>query len=305
MHSVRLTRWLIYVASAVAIAVTIGMTSLHLWSAFADSRVPPPEFIAAAMKDQERAAMALEVRYSWKTTGTIGEKPPVDVETIFNAYYVRTPKAIFLKEEVAGKVDPTVDTSNVYVANYTRTGSYHRVTGQYRELREHHDGSPATGKVTHDVKRLLALMTPVESVVGYFASTSLYFLVEQGSVLEKQEIDGHDCWGVAYDVTPGIQRHVIWVDPDIGFCPRRIDLILQNQLRRSKTMRLYRELGYGVWFPKEVVQENFSETGKLESTRTIKVQDAKLVSIAEVKTEIVFPPGAVIEGDEELDGQAR
>lgn len=301
MHRVRLIRWLTYLVCAVAIAITVGMTHFHLWSPCADSTAPPPEFIAAAMKDQEKPGMALEVQYSWKSTGTIGQTHPVEAEIVRERYYVRTPKVIFLREKVTRDFAPTADTSNLYTANYTTTRLYNRSTGQYRELTERDDGLPPEGINTHNPGlNTLPQMTTVESVIGYFGSASLYSLVEHGAVLEKKKIDNHDCWGVAYDV-PGVsQRHVIWVDPSIGFCPRRIELVTNDHLRRRKTMRLYTELANGVWFPKEVVYEEFSKAGELTTSRTIEVADARLVPLDEhVKLRIEFPPGTVLDSDEE------
>lgn len=304
MNRMQLVRRLIFLACAVAAVTAIRITYSRIPSASAANIAPTPEFMAAAMKDQEKPGMAVEVQYSWTTSAKSGETSSADVETTVDTYYVRAPRFIFSKQAFTGHVDPATDTSNVYIANYTTSALYNRITGRYRELRTHDSGGPAQGKVTYDTWDVLMPMTTVESVVGFFASTSLYFMVEHGYLKEqKKEIDGHECWGVAYDEDPGIQGHVIWVDPKIGFCPRRIDLVLKNKLRVSKTMRLYRELGQGVWFPKEVVVDDFSKTGEHVSSRAITEIEARLVPVdEESKLKLEFPPGVVIDSDE---GEAK
>ena len=298
----------------VAIVALIGyrLWSVHKAPLPAAGTPPSAKFIAEAMKNQEKPGMALQARYSWKNSGIIREKPRVEEEAVSDVYYVRTPETIFLKEKVTKNFRPAAHASAVHDANSTVTSSYNRTTGEYRELTTRDDGSPPQG-ITDNIKthlsmvsRLMVLMhistyntrgdlegmTRVESVVDYIFGAPLYRLVKTGAVLEKKEIDGHNCWAVVHDTIPDVQRCVIWVDPDIGFCPRRIDLIMKKQLRRGQTMRDYQKIGDGVWFPKEVVFEAFSKTGKPEEKYKITVKDAKLVPIGpKVELQVTFPPG--------------
>jgi hypothetical protein len=290
------------------------LRSVHRVSVRAAGTPPSAESVAAAMENQEKPGMSLQVRYSWKSSSAV-TKPGVRAKMVTDCYYVRTPEAIFLKERVIrdSGLSP-VTTPGRFSGSYTATKSYDRATGEYRELTKF-DGSPPQG-VTDSIKTHLNMvsrlmvrmnlsyhgtsedleqMTRVESVVDYIFGASLYEIVRDGIVLEKKKIDGHNCWAVVHDTIPDVQRCVIWVDPDIGFCPRRIDLIMNKQLRRSQTMRDYRQIGNGVWFPREVVFEAFSKTGKLHERSTITVDDARLVRVGpKVKLQVTFPPGVDI-----------
>ena len=238
--------------------------------------------------------MALEVRFSWET---IKAYPP-RIRTVVDSYYVRTPNAVFLKEKYTNHLDPKADYSRSLIDNHTTVELYDRNTGQYRETSKF-DSCPTTeGKVTYETWTLLSSMTSVESVVDFFGNTSLYHLAEHGSVTGKKQIDGHDCWGIAYDEDPGIQGHVIWVDPKIGSCPRRVDLVIKNKIRRTKTMRGYHEIDKGIWFPQEVVYRTYSKTGALKTTAKITVTSAKLVPIDRTaKLKVEFPPDTILDDD--------
>lgn len=244
--------------------------------------------------------MALQVRYrlSRKIEDLSGKKP-VTGQVVQDRYYVRTPQVIFMKEKITRSYDPGVDTTHLFTATSTVTTAYDRVKRSYRKMMKSDNGLPAEGIVAqHPNPNDMEDLTRVESVVGYSASADLYWLIKSGTVLQKREnVDGHSCWGIAYDTVPDVQRHVIWVDPDIGFCPRRVDLILQKQLRIRRTMSDYRDIGCGVWFPREVVFETFSKTGSLQLKDRVRVDDAEIAPIdSKTKLGIEFPPGTVIDG---------
>lgn len=42
---------------------------------------------------------------------------------------------------------------------------------------------------------------------------------------------------------------MVWVDPSIGFCPRRIDYYAGEERYISTRISDYKELSAGVWFP--------------------------------------------------------
>ena len=281
----------------VVLAVAFWLTGSRPWSAYAEDTAPSPEFISAAMRNQEQPGKALVATYTLESSEIFSEKTRAEVKTVRDMYYVRTLEAMYLKEKVTNKTAAEADISDIDITNRTIERSYNRISGEYRELTEWDSGTPASGIDTHKPElNALGLMTPVESVVGYFGSASFYYLVEHGTVLEKKEIDGHDCWGVAYDVPGVLQRHVVWVDPDIGFCPRRIELILNNKLRRCKSLCDYHKIGENVWFPKEITYERFSKTGEPEPSSTIKVANAKLIPLEpDIKLRVHFPPGTSVE----------
>ena len=297
MHSRRIIMTMVCAVFIIALAVAFGLTGSRLWSVYAEDTAPSPEFIAAAMRNQEQPGMALVTTYTLERSEIFSEKTRAEIKTVRDMYYVRTLEAMYLKEKVTNTAAAEADTSDIDITNYTVERSYNRTSGEYRELTERDNGAPASGIDTRKPElNALGLMTPVESVVGYFGSASLYYLVEHGTVLDKKEIDGHDCWGVAYDVSGVLQRHVVWVDPDIGFCPRRIELILNNQLRHCKSLCDYHKIGENVWFPKEIMYERFSKTGESVTSSTIKVTDIKLIPLEpDIKLRVHFPPGTSVE----------
>lgn len=307
MHRLRMSTSAMRTAQIVLVVAVLAVVGASVRSVLATNVVPTPEFIAAAMKNQEKAGLSLQVRYSDSTriNGVIADKH-VTGEVVRNGCYIRNPETMFLKEEVTRNYDPGVDTTDLLVASSTVTTSYDRLTHEYRRRVAWNDGSPPQGVDTYDpTPNDMDDLTRVESVASYSTGASLLRLVKSGTVLQKREtVDGHSCWGVAYDTIPDVQRHVIWVDPDIGFCPRRIDLILNKQLRRSKTMRDYRELGYGVWFPKEVLFETFDKTGRLEDRHSIKVKEAAIVPLdRQAVLQVDIPSAERAKCDQPRDGQ--
>lgn len=290
----------------VALLAAVAAAGLRLLPVHAQATVPSPEFIVAAMKNQEKPGLALHVRYSRKDGGVVGT-PGLRADMVWDDYYIRTTDTIFLKEKVTTTFEPAADIPSAQLSSYsyTSTSLYDRATGELRELIAWDDGSPASGKVTHRLSGQLASVASVESVVSYIVNTPLYDVVKAGQVLDKKElVDGHSCWGVALDVVSGVQRHVVWVDPDIGFCPRRIDTLLQGRLRDRKTLRDYQEVGYGIWFPMGLEFEQFSKTGQPLPVKKVAVTDARVLPIdSSARLEIKMPAGARVDYDLSTTGQ--
>ena len=281
-----------------AALIATGVAYVRVVLASPAEVVPTPDFIAAGMKDQEKPGMALEVRYPWKTTRVSSSN--IEIETTIDTYYVRTPKFIYRRREFTNHADPSMDIPRVYGPDYTTTSLYNRTTREYRELRQEEGGAPPQGRITYETYNILPQLTSVESVVTFIQSKSLYSVVEEGTMIGKRTIDGHDCWGVSYTAVLGSIDYVIWVDPEIGFCPRRIDLVSKGMVRHSETMREYEEIAKGVWFPMEVVETRFDKDGKQTWSTDVKDIKARLVPLEEdAKLKLDFPPGTIIRRDEE------
>ena len=143
----------------------------------------------------------------------------------------------------------------------------------------------------------------------------LYERILSGDVLpEQEEIDGHPCWRV--DLTQPRVRHSIWVDPDVGYCPRRIEIVPAGDegpmAIKVISYQDYTELAAGIWFPMKHVLE-FPVAPSPEGT-TASVQpapgypdslnEANIVPLTERKTETriaseatagkVFPKDALL-----------
>jgi|GEM_PF-5978660 len=82
-------------------------------------------------------------------------------------------------------------------------------------------------------------------------SQALVEALKRGEVADSQEtVDGHACWRV---VIPSrevkYERFVVWVDPSIGFLPRRIAFVGDRGRSSFQSFTNYKQLRPGVWFP--------------------------------------------------------
>lgn len=191
--------------------------------------MPTPEFIAAALRHQEfSCGQSLEVLYEQEITkrdGSISKS---------SCRYVRTPEALLRerkREDYAGKE------------------SIDRANGEWRYL------YTVSGRTTGEIRSIPG---------GQFCDTQcidpqLYYLgrpgqlanaVKLGEIAEtKEQVDGHECWRI--EVRASDRKHVIWVDPNIGFCPRRVEGIMtgSGDAYSSASFHDYKAVGDGVWFP--------------------------------------------------------
>ena len=93
--------------------------------------------------------------------------------------------------------------------------------------------------------------------------------------------------------TLSVERHVVWVDPEIGFCPRRVETRWKAGSYLSTTFEDYREVHNGVWFPmKQEVRVVYSD-GELVSTN--RVQEVHVGAAFKKEDLLVqFPTGTKI-----------
>ncbi|MCX6344100.1 MAG: DUF881 domain-containing protein [Armatimonadetes bacterium] len=69
----------------------------------------------------------------------------------------------------------------------------------------------------------------------------------------KEDVDGFQCWRV--DIAPKVkafEKYAVWVDPNIGFCPRLIKIIGKTSPPIVIAFKDYKQVGAGVWFPKKL-----------------------------------------------------
>lgn len=209
-------------------------TSTDIHASSGQDGAPTADFIAAAMRHQVTAS--IEVKYSLSDS--------VDY------HYTRTPEARSMTLRFLNKGDE-------------QQASYDFATRETRVLETSKGGavsgtilSPWLGDpfVSQDVLDPVLLVLPW----GAEGPRPLHEWVPSGEVLSKREdVDGHSCWRIDL-VRPAerMDRYSIWVDPNVGFCPRRIEITPSGQ--RGPTVinyRDYRELAGGVWFPMKQVNE--------------------------------------------------
>ena len=235
----------------VIVASCLLMRTTGMWGsgASADTTISAPavDFIAAAMKNQ--AATSIEVEYM--------------LSDFLKFHYIRTPEALSMTLT-------SPDSGDV------RRASYDFAARETRTLETKQDAT-TTGRVTTawlgDPFTNGDVLDPVMFVLlwGNEGPQPLYERISSGQVLPQQEdVDGHQCWRVEVATDVGgilTVRSSVWVDPDVGFCPRRIQ-VNNIDAKREPTVisfRDYREPSRGVWFPMkqdyEFTEVRFASSG--------------------------------------------
>jgi len=201
--------------------------------ASAERPIPTADFIAAAMKSQ--ASASIEVRYS------LGG---------LKYHYIRTPEALSMTETYSDSGD-------------VKQSSYDFSARETKTLTTKEDGT-RTGTVLRpwlgDPFHSPSLLDPVLFVVPWGAEwpRPLYERISSGVVLpEQEEIDGHPCWRVDMTQPTNHKRCSIWVDPDVGFSPRRIEIVPTNEDKGPSVISFkeYKELAPGIWYAMKQVSE--------------------------------------------------
>ena len=215
------------------------------------SDTPSAEFIAAALRSQESAV--IEVKYSKSTYG-LSDEPAIHW---LKTHYIRTPEVLWATQ------------TWMVSSREVQETSYDFATGENRRLTTRQDGTHV-GRVETEISdpfTNLDLLDPVRYPLYWdeagFRPLSGWVL--RGCVLPEQEdIDGFNCWRVdVAEPMRGIQRYSIWVDPNIGFCPRRVEMATgERSVPTAAKFQDYRELAGGVWFPMKQVNEGDAGGGK-------------------------------------------
>jgi hypothetical protein len=127
--------------------------------------------------------------------------------------------------------------------------------------------------------------------IGYLVD-----VIGNGTVADAMEkVDDHDCWRVDIRKDTGkmVMKFTAWLDPEIGFCPRRIDSSWEDHLQTC-LMTDYRDIGSGVWFPMYTRWE--SPDQGLHFLTEAKVKTARAVAdIGTLKLDTKFPTGTKVE----------
>lgn len=211
--------------------------------------VPTAEFIAAAMKNQ--ALANIEVKYS---SGS-GH---------YKYHYIRTPDALSMTQTYSHKSD-VMRSSYDFAAKETKVLESKGDGMRAGTVQTPWLGDPFVGQ---------DLLDPVMFVLPWGAGgpRPLYEWIASGVVLsEQEEIDGHLCWRVdMIQPRSHVERYSIWVDPDVGFSPRRIEIVSTDEGKGPTVIdfKEYRELVPGIWYPMKNVNE-FSTVLLPEGTNSL------------------------------------
>lgn len=220
------------IGAVLLLSFLIAASGIFVGGKLSGNDAPSPEFLAQALVNQdESCGRSLDLTY---TIGYTDEPVPA------RCRYVRTPQRSFLS-----------------MADEKRTKriSLDAGTKISRQLTIHADGKEATGVIDDKFAADLGNREFPDVVRFPLDVSTLTALVRRGTVSpERQDIDGKACWLVE---TPSNytkdQTLGMWLDPDIGFCPRRVEMRGPREIDlETIDFQEYKELGNGVYSPMEI-----------------------------------------------------
>lgn len=277
-------RRIITIVALIMLAIPLGVAAIRL-----TSQPPSAEFLGAALSDQAKAS--LDVNYVMLA--------PDGSEGI-RVHYVRTPSVLFRED------------TNL-VSGVVIKASYDVDKNEYRSLQTWPQRSEGAGWVTAQLRGALNRQDSVETALfplyaaepNGLSNTVLKTLVSKGSVASAMEdVDGSACWRVEIvDETGTGMKQVAFLDPRIGFCPRRIQFrSSKGELQSSNTFLDYSEVSSGIWFPGRIKTEFAAALGYPSQERVVK---AVRCGVEASKQDLIikFPSGTRVQlgdGDEEM-----
>lgn len=256
---------------------------------------PTAEFLAAALKFQEQACgPSLDVRYIVE-----GVREPKEGTGRISVRYVRTPATLFLEEAIS-----SYTASGDWALSFTTRHNYTRDTRCYRMVSVAERNNPrAQGVIDRTTVHRFQQNTVFDPVRFPLLLVPLYERVATGIVASEQEIiNGHACWRVdipPFDAGGPIVRWSVWLDPNVGYCPRRIvetDTRATETRTTTTTFDAYKALGNGVWFPMESTSDYGNNKGLRMKVQSVTV--GREIPASELRIE--FPSGAVVRNGEDL-----
>ena len=237
----------------------------------ADS-VPTPGFIAAALEDQAYAyGGSLDVSFSYSPdTASAVQRP---------SRYIKTPDIVYAER--------------VHENGRLTRDSYNRLTAEYHALAVWPSGK-AEGAVGSLAQGLLTDQSIPDPVHYPLWEDSLLSLIARGTVSPRPEsVGGSMCWRVSL---PSLGESLtVWVDPTIGFCPRRIEAKWRDvPTAQSIEFRSYQEISPGVWYPMELRSRLINRRGE-EIEVASRVTSVKIGQVFSPSDLIVtFPSGTTV-----------
>lgn len=260
--------------------------------------IPQGDYFSAALNYQEqKCEQSLDVKY---TVESLAE-PRVSQGRKY-IRYVRTPQMLFLDETVKSFTE-SGDWELLSTAKY----SYNRQTREYKEIVTYaHGGNKVVGKIGNNSSFTRFQQNTVLDPIRYsLLCTPLNEMLKNGKTDSEQNvIDKNPCWRI--NIPPSDTGCVtvgwsIWLDSNIGCCPRKIiqtDVKTKGTTTTTTTFNNYKCLADGVWFPMEMIADYGDGTGI-----RIKVQDAIVgKNISEDDLKINYPSGASVRiGKEKIE----
>lgn len=235
--------------------------------------VPTAEFIAASLQDQEVACgKSLEVNYEYREER---DAQPCNVR------YVRTPDISFIEFSLPG-------------GNLVTKASYDRGRREFQQYTSTAGGTK-TGAIKNQIDAPLSSRLVMDTTRYNINGGTIGEVIRHGTVFETTEmIDGHACLRV--DVAPSDDRGAcsVWVDPQIGFCPRKVEIPRENRKSQVIEFSDYKEIANGVWFP-GTIDNRFTipDKGEMHYISRVKETSVDKPFLQEELT-VTFPSGTEV-----------
>jgi hypothetical protein len=222
-----------YSAPAVVLAVVVVATA-----AVAASAPPSIEQIVKEMAHQNTAHIDLEFTY---------EAVPSRGKPAGPCRYVRTPDVLyrrFFEVEYASKREGLTGVADVRGRDYTADGAY---TSGY--IRTYLPMMCWSGR-----DKIETILMPMYPRTDDPSTNFLVGWMKYGKVAPRMDsVDGHKCWKMTVTDTgkSGVKRYEFWLDPSIGFNPRRVSCYVKGGEFFHVYSREYQQIAEGLWFPKQ------------------------------------------------------
>lgn len=192
--------------------------------------------------------------------------------TSWQAKYVRTPGALYMKLNGVERSSARSGLTDFldYRQRVERDGK------QFGSIRTYRISDKWGG-----MSRLETILFPVYPRSDDPSTQFLYGWVKYAQISPvKDQIDGQDCFRLDItDTGNSIAKHyVMWLDPAIGFCPRRFTASGSDVSTGDFTVTVdsvdYREIAPGIWYPaQQTVTFNAPKRKMVDAKAVMKVSD--------------------------------
>lgn len=267
------------------------------------AEAPTTDFIVAALSYQNTATVdctyTIELSnfplFSEVVNSTEGRiEPPPASQTKWQARYIRTPEMLYKK--LSGKEHSSERSGVTDLIDYRQK--------EYRDDKQL--GSIRTFRTKDPWRAMDKIETLLFPVYPRTDDPSTYFLygwIKYGKVADtKEQIEGADCWRLDIIDTgdSDAKQYELWLDPAIGFCPRRVSIKGTNTSLGDFSVvvdsKNYRSIGDGIWFPTEQTVTVNAVKRKMVNSRTllnsIELHGDKKYTKSDLQ--LTFDPGATV-----------
>ncbi|MGC8862071.1 MAG: hypothetical protein ACP5R5_04750 [Armatimonadota bacterium] len=263
------------------LAVLVGTSTVAAWGSQAT-----PDFLAAALGYQE--SVPIDVRYKLGENG----------KDFMEVHYVRTSEFMRREDrELAGEV---------VIQSY-----YDRATDDFRSLKTGRGSKEGVGFVSLGTFDQLSQTDTLDPVLlplpgarsNRSGDVALRSWVGRGEVVGTEDVDGHACWRV--EVRPevrgrSIKKHIIWLDPTVGFCPRLVKIVWRTGGASVFRFEDYFEVCPGIWFPRALTckvppdpGDEIEPGGEKRTLLYARLEDVKCgATMSKEDATVRFPSGA-------------